>query len=138
MQFTAREWMNELVVYVDAENTIAEALALMRRRYVNSLIIKKSKTNPDNAILTSTDILVKIIAQEHNPNEVKVKEIMISPIITVSTHTPLKECAALMKEKQIHNLPVLDDCGEVVGMLTATDFLVAAEAMASAPGERIV
>ncbi len=138
MQFTAREWMNEAVVFVDAENTIAEALALMRRRYVNSLIVKKSRSNPEYAILTSTDILVKIVAREYNPNDVKVKDIMVSPMITALTHTPLKECAALMKARQIHHLPVLDEAGDVVGMLTATDFLVAAEAMARAPGERIV
>ena len=60
MDFTVREWMLDLVVFVDAEATVAEALATMRRRYINSVIVKKSKSNPEYGILTSTDISDKI------------------------------------------------------------------------------
>ncbi len=43
-----------------------------------------------------------------------------------------------MHKHQIHHLPVADDVGNLVGMISATDFLVAAEDMGRAPGERIV
>jgi CBS-domain-containing membrane protein len=42
-----------------------------------------------------------------------------------------------MVEHEIHHLPVVDDSGNVIGMISATDFLVAAEAMGRAPGERL-
>lgn len=129
MQFTVRDWMVDLVVIVEPETSVSDALALMRRRYIHSLIVNKSPANPDYGILTSTDISDKIIAQERNPSHTKVSEIMTTPFITVNQHFTLKEVAGLMKEKNIHHLPVVNDTGELIGMISATDFLVAAEAM---------
>jgi CBS domain-containing protein len=62
---------------------------------------------------------------------------MTSPLITVSKEMTLKECAQKMKENHIHHVPVMDHTGTVVGMISATDFLVAAEAMARKEGETI-
>jgi CBS domain-containing protein len=137
IRFTVRDWMNDLVVFIDPEATVSEALALMRRRYINSLIVKKSDLNPDYGILTSTDISDKIIAKEQNPSHVKVRELMSSPIITVHQNVILKDCAKMMNEHDIHHLAVVDDGEDIIGMISATDFLVAAEAMGRAPGERI-
>jgi CBS domain-containing protein len=138
IQFTVREWMNDLVVFVEPDDTVARALEIMRRRYIHSLIVRKSSDNPDYGIITSTDICDKIIAQEQNPNTIKVRDVMHSPLITVVDKTKLKDCACLMREHSIHHLPVVDGNGEVIGMISATDFLVAAEAMGRGPGERIV
>jgi signal-transduction protein with cAMP-binding, CBS, and nucleotidyltransferase domain len=138
MQFKVHEWMNDLIVYVDPEATVNEALALMRRRYIHSLIVNRTETSPEYGIVTSTDICDKIVAQQRNPAETKVKEIMNSPLITVTTHMDLKDCAVAMHQHHIHHLPVIDEHGMVVGMISDTDFLVAAEAMGRAPGEKII
>ena len=138
MQFKVSDWMIDLVVYVDPEATVNEALALMRRRYIHSLIVNKTAESPEFGIITSTDICDKIVAQERNPSITKVKDVMTSPLITVHPGTPLTECAKIMREHRIHHIPVVDDHSQPVGMISAADFLVAAEAMGRAPGERIV
>ena len=43
----------------------------MRRRYIHSVIVNKSETNPEYGILTSTDICDKIVAQGMIPKKVK-------------------------------------------------------------------
>lgn len=136
MQFTVRDWMVDLVVFVDPNATVTEALALMRRRYIHSLIVSKSTDYAEYGILTSTDISDKIVAQDRNPDTVKVREIASPRLITVNQESSLKECSQLMKDNRIHHLPVVDVKGTIVGMISATDFLVAAEAMARKPGER--
>jgi CBS domain-containing protein len=135
MQFTVRDWMIDLVVFVDAETPVTDALALMRRRYISSLIINKSATNPEFGIITSTDICDKIVAADRNPAQVKVSEIMTSPLFTVPVDMPITDCAKIMNEKKIHHLPVVNAGGVVVGMISATDFLVVAEALGR-KGER--
>jgi CBS domain-containing protein len=137
MQFTVRDWMVDLVVYIDPDSMVSDALAMMRRRYIHSLIVQKTANSPEHGIITSTDISDKIIAQGRNPSQVKVREIMSSPLITVHQNTSLKDCSLLMKEHRIHHLPVVDDSGNLIGMISATDFLVAAEAMGRAPGEHL-
>ena len=138
IQFTVREWMNDLVVFIDPDETVSRALEMMRRRYINSLIVRKTEANPNFGILTSTDISDKIVAQECNPTQTKVSEIMTSPVITIKDKTTLKECAIIMKEHRIHHVPVVDGGDNIIGMISATDFLVAAEAMGREPGDRIV
>ena len=135
MQFTVRDWMMDLVVYVDPDTPVTDALATMRRRYINSVIINKSGENSDFGILTSTDICDKIVAQERDPGNTRVSEIMTSPLITVRTDMSMAECARIMQENKIHHLPVSDESGNLVGMISATDFLVVAEAMGRS-GER--
>lgn len=131
-----RGWMKDLVVYVDPDATGTEALTLMRHRYINSLIVQKTETNPEFGIITSIDICDKIVAHQHNPSELKVREIMSSPLITVSEELSIQECASLMKAKQIHHLPVVNKDGVLVGMISATDFLIIAEAMGNNFNER--
>ncbi len=135
MQFTVRDWMMDLVVYVDPETPVTDALATMRRRYINSVIINRTRDNPEYGILTSTDICDKIVAQDRDPASVTVREIMTSPLITVRTDMSMAECARIMQDNRIHHLPVADGDGNLVGMISATDFLVVAEAMGRS-GER--
>ena len=133
---TVRDWMMDLVVFVEPEQSVAEALNMMRRRYINSVIVQKSEKSPDYGIVTSRDISDKIVAENRNPKELKVMEIMSSPLVTVQEMMLIKDCAALMKEKHIHHLPVENEAGQIVGMISASDFLVIAEAMGNNFEER--
>ena len=129
MQNLVKDWMIDLVVYIDPDEKVLAALSKMRRRYLNSLIVKKSGDNPDFGIVTSTDICDKIVAQEKDPSKIKIKDIMTSPLISTNPDQTIFECAQLMSKHHIHHLPVMDEDGNVVGMISATDFLVVAEAL---------
>ncbi len=129
MQDLVKDWMIDLVVYIDPDRPVLEALAKMRRRYLNSLIVKISSKKAQYGIVTSTDICDKIVAQGRDPAQTKVEEIMTSPLISVSPEQTVFECAETMSEHHIHHLPVVDEKGAVVGMISATDFLVVAEAL---------
>ena len=137
MQFTVKDWMIDLVVYVDPDASVSEALALMRRRYIHSLIVSRKPDYPEYGILTSTDVCDKIVAQGQNPHQTKVREIASAPFITVKPAMSLQECATVMQKHRFHHLPVTDADGNLLGMISATDFLVAAEAMDTAPGQRL-
>jgi signal-transduction protein with cAMP-binding, CBS, and nucleotidyltransferase domain len=129
MQFKVKDWMIDLIVFIDPESTIQHALEVMRRRYIHSLIVNKTANSPEYGIITSTDISDKIIAQERKPSQTRVKDIMTSPLITIPSDWTLKECAIKMRENKIHHLPVVNEEGVLVGMISDTDFLAAAEAI---------
>ena len=131
-----KDWMIDLVVYIDPDKMVLEALSKMRRRYLNSLIVNKSSENPNYGIITSTDICDRIVAQEQNPGKTKVRDVMTSPLITVHPDQTIFECAKLMSDHHIHHLPVMDEKGSIVGMISATDFLVVAEALGHGDGDR--
>ena len=126
---TVKDWMSHLVVFVDPDTTVYEALHIMRHRYATSLIVEKTADNPEYGIVTSINIVDKIVAQGNDPTKTKVKEIMATPVITVSAPMLITECAAKMKEHRIHHLPVADEKGNIIGMIAAMDLLLVAEAM---------
>ncbi|MEO1377412.1 MAG: CBS domain-containing protein [Cyanobacteria bacterium J06635_10] len=52
-----------------------------------------------------------------------VGEVMSQKPITISPDKPLPEAARLMRDRKIHRLPVLDDSGQIVGILTLSDII---------------
>jgi CBS domain-containing protein len=63
----------------------------------------------------------------------KVKEIMTSEVITVSTGDSVETCAKLLQEHNISGLPVLDEAGKVAGIVTEGD-LIRRASRVKAPG----
>jgi len=130
MDHTVKDWMIDLLVFIEPEATVLEALHQMRRRYIHSILVGKTPEHPEFGILTSTDICDKIIAEKRNPATTKVYEIMHSPILTIRQDESLQGCVRMMKEHNVHHMPVVDEHGELVGFISATDFMVAAEQLA--------
>lgn len=133
---TVKDWMMDLVVFVDPDQTVYEILSIMRRRYINSVMVRKSETDQNYGIVTSKDISDKIVAENRNPKDVLVREIMSSPVVTAPQDLSVKKCAILMREKRIHHLPVINDSGLIIGMVSASDFLLIAEGIGTNFQER--
>jgi CBS domain-containing protein len=127
MPSTVRDWMSSPVVVVDPDSSVSYTLTLMRRRNIHSVVVDISDKNPAYGILTTTDIRDKIVGADRNPAETKVREIMSGPIITAKPEWTLKECSRVMQEKRIHHLPVADESGMLVGLISATDIFAAVE-----------
>lgn len=134
MQLKVRDWMTDLPIFISPDATISEALTIMRRRNINSLIARESNGHETAGIITTIDICDHIVARDQNPTQVKVKDIMTSPLITVNQDLSIQECAAKMSEKRIHHMPVVNDHGDIVGMISATDFLWVAEMIGRGEG----
>lgn len=127
MRNTVGEWMSSPVIVVDPDSSVSYALTLMRRRGVHSLVVNITKDNLTYGIITSTDIRDKIIAEERNPSETKVREIMTAPVIIAKPEWTLKECSGKMAEQNFHHMPVMGEQGELIGLISDTDIFIAAE-----------
>lgn len=122
-----RDWMSSPVVVVDSDSSVSYALTLMRRRNIHSVVVDISEKNPAYGIVTTTDIRDKILLAGRNPAETTVREIMSGPIITGQAEWTLMECSRLMQEKKIRHLPIADEHGTLVGLISATDIFMAVE-----------
>jgi len=127
MPHLVRDWMSSPVVVIDPDSSVSYALTLMRRRKIHSVIVGSSDKSPSYGIVTTTDIRDKIVATDRNPAETTVGEIMSGPIVTASPDWTLKECSRVMGEKRIHHLPVADESGALVGLISATDIFMSVE-----------
>ena len=127
MPHLVRDWMSAPVVVVDPDTTVSYAMTLMRRRNIHSVVVDVSEKNKAYGILTTTDVRDKIVAADRNPAETKVGEIMSGPIVTGKPEWTLKECSQMMQNHKFHHLPVADEHGTLIGMISATDIFMAVE-----------
>ena len=127
MPHTVRDWMSSPVVVVDPDTSVSHAMTLMRRRNIHSVVVDISERNPAYGIVTTTDIRDKIVAEGRNPANTHVRDIMSGPIITGSADWTLMECSRVMQEHKFHHLPIADEHGTLVGLISATDIFMAVE-----------
>jgi CBS domain-containing protein len=127
MPHLVRDWMSSPVVVVDPDSSVSYAMTLMRRRKIHSVVVNISEKNPSYGIITTTDIRDKIVAEGRNPAETTVREIMSGPIITGRADWTLMECSKLMQEHKFHHLPIADENGTLIGLISATDIFMSVE-----------
>jgi CBS domain-containing protein len=120
------EIMTKATVTDAAQDTLAEAAARMWNAQTGSLLVMEGEHMV--GILTERDVL-RAIAHGMDPQQVPVKDLMRTDVITVGPQTTLKEAAKLMATKWIRHLPVVEG-SKVVGILSQRDLTgVLAEAL---------
>ncbi len=128
MTGTVRDWMSKPAIVIDPDASVSHALTLMRRRNIHSLVVDLTEGNrPIYGIVTATDIRDKIVAEDRNPAEISVRDIMSVPVVTGLPDWSLRECSVKMHAHNIHHLPVTDEHEVIIGVISATDLFTAAE-----------
>ena len=108
------------VVSVRPEQSVLDAIKVLAAEDIGAAIVMTGDHLA--GIFSERDYTRKVILQGRASNTTRVEEIMTANVIVVSPRTKARECMALMTEKQIRHLPVLDG-GRVVGMVSIRDIV---------------
>ena len=123
--------MEKSVMVVELNMTVRECAKAMAKRGVSSAVI--TQNGKALGIVTERDLVSKVMAEAIDAEKVLVRDIMSTPLITISPDAQLKEAAELMAEYRIRRLVVLDSTGVLVGIVTTGDI---ARTMAEKQGYR--
>jgi CBS domain-containing protein len=108
------------VLTIESTATVFEAIEKMVAANVGALLVDDGAGV--TGILTERDYLRRVTLQGRDEKETAVHEIMSSPVIYVTPETEIEECMALMTERRIRHLPVVD--GEaLVGVISIGDLV---------------
>ena len=102
------------------EATVLEAVQQMNEHKIGALVVMDGDRVA--GIFTERDVLRRVVVPERPPGGTTVAEVMTTPVTTCSSSTRIEECAALMTDRRIRHLPVVDD-GVLGGMVTIGDVL---------------
>ena len=72
-------------------------------------------------VITDRDIATRVVAAGRNSAEARAMDAMTSPALSVHSDTSLQECCELMETHQIRRVPVVDESGGVVGIVSLAD-----------------
>ena len=108
------------VLRVDVEASVFEAVQLMVEKNVGSLLVTEG--GDITGIVTERDYLRRVTLEARTDRETPVREIMSSPLIVASPETTVDECMALMTDRRIRHVPVVEE-GSVVGVVSIGDLV---------------
>jgi CBS domain-containing protein len=107
------------VLEIDGESSVLEAVQLMVESNVGSLLV--TERGEVAGIVTERDYLRRVTL-EGRTEEAPVREIMSSPLVVATLETTVDECMAMMTDRRIRHIPVVD--GEkVVGLVSIGDLV---------------
>lgn len=119
------EICNREVIVIQRDGTIVEAAKLMRQYHVGAVIVveKRNGLQVPAGIVTDRDLVVEILATGLDENVITVGDIMAPEVFTIKESAATDEAIEFMRRKTIRRLPVVDDAGELTGILTLDDAL---------------
>jgi CBS domain-containing protein len=115
-----REIMSKNVKVVRPDTTAQEIVATMNKFDIGSIIVVQGERPV--GIITARDILLRLVEQCLAPGVLTAKQIMTSPLVTISESATIEEAARLMAKKKIKTLPVMDN-NKLAGIVTFTDIV---------------
>ena len=122
---SAGEICNREVIVIQRDATIVEAAKLMRQFHVGALIVveKRDGRQIPVGVVTDRDLVVEVVATELDAAVITVGDIMAAEVFTIKENTASHEAIEFMRRKTIRRLPVVDESGELTGILTLDDAL---------------
>lgn len=112
--------MHELVT-INIDESALEVANVMAEKGIGSVIVEEG--GEPAGIITERDIISKVSAKGLDPKDMKCRDVMSSPLMTIGAEAKLYEATRLMEEQKVKKLLVEDKSGQIVGIVSMTDLL---------------
>jgi len=120
-----REVMTENPACCLPNDLVSASARVMRREDVGALpVINDEHQKQLIGIVTDRDLAIKVVAESRDPNHTMVQDVMTSIIVVCREHENLSSAIRAMEEHQIRRIPVIDEEGRVVGIISQADVAV--------------
>lgn len=98
------------------------AARMMQESHVGSLIVIDEHRRPIG-VVTDRDVALHVLADRLDPEATTVADCMSSPAVTLDRSASLSQASAAMRRHGVRRLPIVDDDGKVVGVLSGDDLV---------------
>lgn len=107
---------------IDPSASVFEAIELMAEKQVGALVVIEG--DRPVGIISERDYARKVILQHRSSKDTPIKDVMTTRLVYARPDQSVQECMALMTEKRIRHLPVLEG-GRLVGLISIGDLVKA-------------
>jgi signal-transduction protein with cAMP-binding, CBS, and nucleotidyltransferase domain len=116
----------EGIVTVDETASVHQTVALMNERGVGAVIV--SAGGKPAGIFTERDLLKRVAAKAIDPETTKITAVMTAPLVMMPCSALIGDVLAEMSRRDIRNMPVSGDRGDLLGLLAMPEILQYAKA----------
>lgn len=119
------EYCNRDVVIVNKTDSVQEAIGLMRSEHVGTVVVveKINDSVVPVGVLTDRDVIVEVFAENVDLQSVNVGDVMSIDLVVVNESVDLMAAIKIMRSKGVRRIPVVNDDGALVGILSVDDVL---------------
>ena len=117
--------MRTEVYTIDGLATVAEAMTLMRRHRVSSLVVPRR--DDEFGLILVSDIARKVVSENRASERVNVYEVMSKPVLTLSSEMQVRYAVRLLVRFAVSRTVVVDHDRKPVGMATLRDLVLGRE-----------
>jgi CBS domain-containing protein len=111
---------------VTADTSVQETVDIMVKKNVTAIVV--TENGKPAGIFTERDVLKRVASKEVPVKETKVKQVMTAPIITMPETALVGDVLAEMSRRDIRNMPVKADNGDLIGLISMPEILQYARA----------
>ena len=113
------------VVFVDRNDSVADAARLMREHHIGSVVVaeREGVRLAPVGMITDRDVAVGVVALGSDPEKTPVEGAMRASVVCVRESEGVGRAVELMRAHGVRRLPVVDAAGSLVGLLAADDLL---------------
>src|SRR5262245_18096703 len=122
---SVRDVMTPLPRAIDTSASVMDAAEIMRDANIGDVVVLESGRL--YGILTDRDIVVRVLAEGNDPATVSVGQVCSRELTTILSTASVGDAVRLIREKAIRRLPVVEDRGEVVGIVYVGEIDVGCE-----------
>jgi len=115
-----KDLMTTPLISIDEEDAVIEAARPMEEKNISSVLAKHGEEF--SGMITDRDIIRRVVSKGLDPTKVKVREVMSSPLITISEEATVDDAANKMKENKVRRL-VVERNHQKVGIIAESDII---------------
>jgi CBS domain-containing protein len=116
-----KDVINRRLVSIEPDAKVTDAARLMSERDVGSVIVLTN--GKPRGIITDRDIVVRCLAENIDVEDCTVEQVMTESIETVTETEGLFDCIRKMRKAQVRRIPVVDQSGLAIGVVSFGDIL---------------
>jgi CBS domain-containing protein len=105
---------------IDVEASVLDALKLMADKEIGALVVTEG--GRITGVMSERDYARKVVLRGKTSKDTPVREIMTRKVLYVKPEQTVEECMALMTEKHVRHMPVLDG-DQVIGLVSIGDIV---------------
>jgi CBS domain-containing protein len=109
------------IVTVAPEQAIPVACQLLEKHNIGCLLVEEQ--GKLCGILTDRDIALRVIGDGRDAEQTTVRQVMTGNPVHISVESTLHELTALMHKHHVRRVPIIDEAGRAIGIVTLDDLL---------------
>jgi CBS domain-containing protein len=104
---------------IGQDATVLQSAMLMNEHKIGALVVLEAGRLV--GVFTERDVLQRVVAEGRDPTQTTVGQVMTTEVACCSLQTSIDEARTAMKERRVRHLPVIDEEGRLLGMVSIGD-----------------